>query len=180
MRLFVGINLNARMEKYVRERQKILAATPHARLTPARHLHLTLAFVGEVEQATAEKISAKLQTLSFSPFRMYLTGLSYFGPQHKPRVVWLGVEPQDMLCSLKQRIHHCLEGYLPAAPPPFHAHITLGRIKQIRATDKFTRFLASMEIEPLGMQVNNLSLMASDLTGPEPVYTEITRIPPQA
>jgi 2'-5' RNA ligase len=30
------------------------------------------------------------------------------------------------------------------------------------------------------MQVNNLSLMASDLTGPEPVYTEITRIPPQA
>lgn len=99
---------------------------------PAEKLHLTMKFLGDVDDVGAEKLidAAALVARLHRPFDMTLGGVGAFPNFRRSRVVWAGVEHEPKL----EWLHHDLEiacrdaGY-EVEGRPFRPHITLARVR---------------------------------------------------
>mgnify|MGYP003394956621 CR=1 FL=1 len=72
------------------------------------------------------------------PLSLSLDGIGCFPDCHKPRVIWLGVSGTTAaLGRLQENIERDLEqSAFPVERRPFHAHATLGRIKNFHPAQK--------------------------------------------
>jgi RNA 2',3'-cyclic 3'-phosphodiesterase len=139
MRLFVGIEAGhavATATRGVIDALRVRARTlaPAARITWAapERLHLTVRFVGEVDEHRATAIADALAApLGLSPFDVDLAGLGVFPARGAPRVVWIGVHADlDALQTLERAIgaRLALAG-CPDARGAYHPHLTLARVR---------------------------------------------------
>jgi 2'-5' RNA ligase len=107
------------------------AAAPSYRWVEPDSLHLTLRFLGNVEQTTLERVRGELASIHAAPFRLALTGRGTFGPRTAPRVVWLGVgEGREGCAALAASVDAaCRAAGLEAEPRGFRPHVTLARAR---------------------------------------------------
>ena len=134
IRTFIALELNDEARSYLRrEIQRLAAALPHVRWTDPALLHLTLAFLGEIdemqlEQATQATLAVAQAAKTFT-LRIGAPGM--FGPAHSPRVVWIGVAGDlPRLIDLQSRLSARLASIgLPPDERPYAPHLTLARIK---------------------------------------------------
>lgn len=136
-RLFVGIELpdGAR-----RRLGAIHLDYPSARWHPPAALHVTLSFIGLVDEQTAARMAAALEGLPSAALNLTIRGVGYFGSEHKPSVLWAGVEPSQPLLALQQTVEQrLLPCGLMADTRPYRPHVTLARVKQ--RTEALTQFL---------------------------------------
>jgi len=97
-----------------------------------QNLHITLQFLGEVDASLAQTVADHLAPpIAVDPFDVAVAGLGTFPPAGLPRVVWMGVtDGAAPLSALYRELGRRLDGLgFPRDPRPFHAHLTLGRIK---------------------------------------------------
>jgi len=126
LRLFTGLDLDPTLAGQ-------LAATagglPGARWVAARNLHLTLAFIGEVDRPTAEEIAHELAGIEAAAFRIRLAGWGLFGSRRQAHTLWRGIEPSEPLARLAAQVAQALRraGHPPEARR-FQPHITLARL----------------------------------------------------
>ncbi|MFO1187932.1 MAG: RNA 2',3'-cyclic phosphodiesterase [Alphaproteobacteria bacterium] len=110
---------------------------PGARWTPLENLHLTLRFIGEVQEPAAEEIAEALWRIRAPAFRLSLKGVGKFGGESKrspSRLVYAGVEHGAALTDLVRLIEQALTSIgLPCEVRKFHAHVTLARLKDTPA-----------------------------------------------
>lgn len=127
IRLFVGIGFEEDLAARIATLQRGL---PGARWTEPANLHLTLRFVGEVEEDLAEEIHHGLAALAEPPFALTLAGLGLFGDRRQAHTLWLGVERSDSLSRLAARVDSAV-AQAGAKPEPrkFNPHVTLARLK---------------------------------------------------
>ena len=99
-------------------------------------------FFGEIEQETLEKI--KVSVLSVKgfkrPFPAEVKGLGAFPDLHRPRILWLGLEPKDQLRQLHQACGTALhEAGVATESRIYSPHLTIARLRQSRSdlTDLF-------------------------------------------
>lgn len=124
MRLFVAINLP---ESITQQGTAICEGLPGVRWTKPEQMHLTLRFIGEVNEEQATAIKAALARIEFNPFAMHLQGVGPFPPRGTARVLWVGINAPDNLDTLARQIETTLtaDGLTPAdrhSPPisPWH------------------------------------------------------------
>ncbi len=90
MRLFIALDIpaeiRARLTEYM-ERARALA--PDARWARVEGLHVTLKFIGHVDDAAVEKIKAALTPIKAAPFEVKFTGVGFF-PQSECSARFLG------------------------------------------------------------------------------------------
>jgi len=127
IRLFVGIGFEEDLAARIATLQRGL---PGARWIEPANLHLTLRFIGEVDEDLAEEIHHNLAALAEPPFALTLTGLGLFGNRHQAHTMWLGVERSEALSRLAARVDTAVV-QAGAAPEPrkFNPHVTLARLK---------------------------------------------------
>lgn len=127
IRLFVGIGFD---EELVTRIAALRLGLPGARWVERDNLHLTLRFIGEVDEGLAEDIHHGLTGLAEAPFALTLTGLGLFGDRHRARTLWLGVERSEPLSRLAARVESVVAraGCQPD-PHRFNPHVTLARLK---------------------------------------------------
>ncbi len=133
-RTFIGITVpKARAIKLQRLQTLIAPEVPTARWTPFEQFHLTLAFLGDVDERDLTEVCNAVAEVAqgFDPFDLSIMGLGVFPDLSKPRVLWAGLEGEGLepLYQLRQAICAAMVevGYAPE--PKFQAHLTLGRIK---------------------------------------------------
>lgn len=127
MRLFIAIDLPVELKQAL---AKLRCELPAARWVPAAQIHLTLAFLGEVEEASAGRLNAELARIQLPPFTLSLTGLGCFPHRQRPRVLWVGLAPDAQLANLVAAVQSAIRACgLPMEERPFSAHITLGRLR---------------------------------------------------
>ncbi|WP_431936002.1 RNA 2',3'-cyclic phosphodiesterase [Micromonospora sp. RP3T] len=111
------------------------AAGVHVRLADPAHLHLTLAFLGEVPDGRLVEVTSALGLAaeSFrdgrgSAPRLRLAGGGSFG-QGRSTVLWVGVRGEtDALDALARLVRHALRrAGLPHDDKPFRPHLTIAR-----------------------------------------------------
>lgn len=127
IRLFVGLS----MPEDIRQRLSLLnGGVPGARWEPPENYHVTLRFIGEVELGRAEDIDAELHRLRMPSFTLSLSAVDHFGPHDKARVLYVGVERNEMLQRLQAKVENAVQrAGMPAETRKFTPHVTLARLK---------------------------------------------------
>ncbi|HEY5975999.1 MAG TPA: RNA 2',3'-cyclic phosphodiesterase [Geobacteraceae bacterium] len=130
-RLFVAIDLP---EETRNEVDHLREALPGARWVPTDQLHLTLRFLGEVDEATLRSVQAGLATVQAEPFTLQVRGVGHFPPRRPPRVLWVGLDGGTHLIDLQRQIETVVQATgLPAEERAFSPHITLARFREAAA-----------------------------------------------
>jgi RNA 2',3'-cyclic 3'-phosphodiesterase len=110
-------------------------------LTPDQQ-HLTLRFIGEIDNGRLDDVADALALVQGWPFEVRLEGLGHFPPRGEPRVLWVGVEKSPDLKSLKRRIDRALADVgLPPEARKFAPHVTLARIRGPLSHDRLATYL---------------------------------------
>lgn len=182
MRAFLGVELPAEVRRAAaRAAVRLAEGAPGLRLAAPGNLHLTLAFLGEVEEERALALTTAVGSAlqGWSPFTMQLQGGGRFPVQGRPRVVWIGVGAGGSEClSLAAVVAaECGRFALPVDERPFHSHITVGRARE-RARERelagIDRWVQELGKEPLGppFEVGRVVLFESTLAPQGPIYEE--------
>jgi len=107
------------------------ALAPEFRWTPADNLHLTVRFLGHVEQGLAEGITDRLAGLGLRAFDLRLGEAGAFKRGRLARVVWLGLASGwaevGALASAVEA--ESVRAGLDAEGRGYHAHLTLARAR---------------------------------------------------
>lgn len=106
-RLFIAIDLPGTVRHALAH---VLADAPHGvRPVPCGQLHLTLHFLGDVEDEPRERVIASLRQLRQGPFTIAIHGSGVFPGRGRPTVLWAGVAPSAPLIDLHAAIARTLE-----------------------------------------------------------------------
>lgn len=133
VRAFLAIPLPWQLQESIRVIQtELQAGIAEARWTRPENLHLTLHFFAKIEQETLEKL--KVSVLSIKgfqrPFQVEVKGLGVFPNPHRPRVIWLGLEPRGQLKQLHRATGQCLrQAGVTIDSRPYSPHLTIGRLR---------------------------------------------------
>ena len=132
------------------------------RYVPASNLHMTLAFLGEVEDVNAVKVA--VSTVHPPKFRLALSDWGSFGD-----TLWIGVKGSQALSNTVKDVREALDrAGIPWDRQKFVPHITVVR----HMTGNWKQAPA-----PRGdMMVRKISLMMSEERNGKRVYTEIYSI----
>lgn len=169
LRLFVGIEFPPELKLRLSLLQSGVAG---AKWVDPGNFHLTLRFIGEVDEGAAADVDEALSRLKARPFSLQLAGTGTFGGD-KPRQLWVGVEREPALATLQGKIEQALmRAGLPPEPRKFAPHVTLARLREPRRADiqLFLADHAQFRAEPL--RVDRFSLIASYPTKAGSVYED--------
>ena len=146
------------------------------------NLHLTVKFLGGVEESRLEAVRAALAaaTAGHAPFDVALQALGAFPTPTRPRVVWAGLAAGAApLAALADEVDRALAAIgFPREERAFSAHVTLGRVREVRRDPALAAALARAASHPFGaFPVDRLSLMRSQLSPAGARYTELAALP---
>ena len=104
-------------------------------------LHLTLKFLGDVDEAREPSLRAALGQVcnDARPVTLHIEGFGVFPDFRRPRVVWAGVAPDPGLELLQHRVEQAFGPLgFPTEGKPFRPHLTLGRAARDARPSGFT------------------------------------------
>jgi len=111
---------------------RLQSRLPEVRWTSIGNLHVTLKFLGDIDEAKVEPVAQALRRhlQPFSRFVISAKGLGVFPDLKRPRVLWVGLESKRLV-PLASSIEQSLEplGLLPEKRP-FQPHLTIGRWRE--------------------------------------------------
>jgi 2'-5' RNA ligase len=101
-----------------------------ARWIDRESYHITLRFIGDIEEGLAREISYELDGVEAKPFQLRLSGCGVFGG-NKPHTLYAAVEESADLRRL-QSTHEriCQALGMPPDPRKYAPHVTLARLKE--------------------------------------------------
>ncbi|QJB56474.1 RNA 2',3'-cyclic phosphodiesterase [Pseudodesulfovibrio sp. zrk46] len=173
-RLFVGIPVPEEYHVRVEGVAAELGAELRSKVRWVRpaNAHLTLKFLGGVNDELVPEVEAALVRIEFDRFAMQADCCDGFPSLKRPKVVWAGMtKGADECTALAKLVADALEplGFEQDARP-FRTHLTLGRVKKPVAEDWEGPLNAFAEPWP-EFEVNRFVLWESELTQDGPIYT---------
>jgi 2'-5' RNA ligase len=168
MRLFIALDFDEFKSYFGQLQNQFLSFGSYSL---PRSFHLTLKFLGDVDDARVGSIIKMLSGIRFLPIMASLSIFGVFPDRNSVKVMWLGVEPYSEIVALQKNIDLSLDGLFDL-DKRFHPHITLARIKVIRDKDAFARTL-DKKVDPLLKEINVFHLVKSTLTPKGSLYETI-------
>jgi 2'-5' RNA ligase len=139
IRAFIAAEMPAAIRTALKDTARTLKedlSLGSVRWVKPENIHLTLRFLGNVEQNDLQQLYQALDnSVSLSrPFALHLDEIGCFPKPRRPRVIWVGLGGDvHHLASLYQSIEEML---IPLGwekeTRKYHAHLTLGRVKNSR------------------------------------------------
>ncbi|HMC65603.1 MAG TPA: RNA 2',3'-cyclic phosphodiesterase [Gemmataceae bacterium] len=182
IRTFVAVDL----DKSIRDRtvalQEALARSgTEVKWVEPENLHVTLLFLGEVEDRTVPAVCRVVvdEAAKHAAFAMSVETAGCYPSPRRPRVLWVGLgRGAQELCAL----HDALEppllelGCYRREERQYSPHITLGRVKSDRPTDKLSAALATYAGWKCGEgNVSEVLVLSSKLGSGGPEYAVLAR-----
>lgn len=129
-RLFTGLEIP---EDLASELAMMRGGICGARWVDAENYHLTLRFIGDIDDAAARDIDLTLRQIRRPSFTVTLDGLDSFGGA-KPRAIVVKAAPAAGLVELQAQQERLMQrlGFAPE-PRKFMPHVTLARLRAASA-----------------------------------------------
>ena len=143
------------------------------RWIPAEQVHLTLCFLGDVEEEAQARLMELLDGMACEPFVLQVKGCGYFAKQ-SGFVLWVGAEdPSEDLSALHRQVAQVVRAAeLDPGPSRIHPHLTLARARRGRPV-MVSEFLAANAGRVFGeFTVGGITLYSSVLRPEGPTYHE--------
>jgi 2'-5' RNA ligase len=189
MRLFVGIELPDDVKLAagaaaadLRARLESKAPRVALRWVDPANLHVTLWFLGELDDARASDVAAALNELfPVNAFELGFAGAGMFPSSGAPRALWLGIRSgAGELVALYAHTGSRLVrlGFVPEKRP-YSAHLTIARFKSVRRTDVpvVRRVAADASVAIPGTIISAVTLFRSHLSPKGSRYESVLRVP---
>jgi 2'-5' RNA ligase len=150
------------------------------RWTPARNIHLTLKFLGEVAERNLDGLFEIVRRAAEQQpvMQLRVSSLGAFPSLNRPRVLWVGVQAPDELAALQRSIdiETARMGY-PGEEREFSPHLTLGRISRNASPEEARQagsLLGSLQVGDLGIcNIAQVHFYRSDLNPGGARYTRL-------
>ena len=166
LRLFVGIALPPPLKLQL---SLIASGVPGAKWVDPGNYHVTLRFIGEVDEGQAADIDDALVQIRAPRFELTLATVGHFGL----RMLWVGIERNPALQHLHKKIESALNrlGFAPEERR-YTPHVTLARLKGTheRKLQAYLSEHALFRAPPI--PVERFSLVASYLTKSGAIYED--------
>ncbi len=175
-RCFIALPLDDAARADVREMAQNIEIEG-LRKTRPENLHLTVKFLGDVDDPDLPAIMQELKVIAdqHRPFELRMEEIEYLPNARRPRVLALTTDcPRPMLDlfnALEQTLHAL--GFAKEGRA-FHPHLTLGRFKN---PPRWLPSAGDFKVIDTTVPVGRFELMESDLSGPSPVYATLAEFP---
>jgi len=177
MRMFVAIPVPDSVKQHARMfRNDLGASRADIKWVEYENYHLTLKFLGEVDEASLREISQNLRRAAEScpPFNLSIDSLGFFPSRMRPRVIWLGLRGE---IEKAQFLGERVDAYLASAgfeeEKEHRFHLTLGRIRSDNKVNELLKIAEHMaghkKLSPF--KVDRMQLMKSSLGPGGPTYS---------
>ncbi|MGA3020769.1 MAG: RNA 2',3'-cyclic phosphodiesterase [Candidatus Micrarchaeales archaeon] len=174
MRAFIAIEVPDEIKNRVETLQKELQSSGII-LVKKEAMHLTLQFLGEINAEEVELVKSAIEKASRAPFRINLSGISYFSPDFI-KVIFVAVregtaELNELYTKLadaltEREIRFEREEYMP--------HLTIARVKHVgdrkNLIDEINKH-SSLEFG--SFEAKSIFLKKSTLTPNGPIYENL-------
>lgn len=168
-RIFIGIFLP---ETFQESLSSLCFGVSGMKWTKPENLHITLKFIGEVENRLFEEISESLYDAKFKPFIVKVKGIGTFQNKFN-QLIWAGLEQSEEILELYKKIEKMLSKFgIPKEKREYLPHVTLGRGKNVRQ-EKIQEYtmLHNDFFLPIPIVVESFQLISSNLKPSGSVYT---------
>ena len=177
IRTFIAIDFPDEIVKEVARLQSLISKIKFTgKLTELENLHLTLKFLGEIDKEKLEKVRYALQKIKFSAFEAQLANTGIFCHRGKPSIVWIKVGGKGIF-DLQSKIDESMAECKFEKEKRFMSHVTIARIKYVKAKKEFKEKILKMSVKNLKFEVNKFKLIKSKLESQGPLYETIEEYP---
>lgn len=180
MRTFVAFEISNSLKERLADLQaRLRKFVPNLKFTLPHQLHLTLKFLGEIEEAELPDLKSALESIAarHKPFDLHPKHLGTFGRPTNITVLWLGLtDPSNGLHQLHADLEFALSrlGH-PPEERPFKPHLTLARNKNPNLSRNIRRALdAEPQFKSAAEHVTKLTLYQSVLKADAAVHTALS------
>lgn len=178
IRCFIGIEIPEEIQTLILGIQSTLQnKISGATWTKSGNHHLTLKFLGQVEQNQLPRIKDILCAVATKSvqFNIEIGGLGVFPNWERPRVLWLGLtQGNTKIRALSTSINKGLEDLQYPIDPRFHPHLTLARFKkQVNLQNSSDSFTEYEMLTNSGFLIDEFTLVKSELHSKGAIYSPI-------
>jgi 2'-5' RNA ligase len=183
MRLFVAVDLSDRLASSVADAQERFGGAPGLRFTDAEQAHVTLSFLGEVDDTRLDEVEQAVErgvdASGVAPFDATVGGFGVFPSLDYISVVWTGIRQGT---GELNRLHEAIQAELvPLGFEPndhaFTPHVTLARMDDARGKATVQRVVREEDPTVGSFRVDAVRLKSSELTPDGPQYSTVRRVP---
>ena len=184
MRAFIAIELPHELKNILAGLQnKLKTASADVKWVETQNIHLTLKFLGEVEDSLIPDINKVLEDTAGTNkhFPIRLSSLGAFPNIRSPRVIWAGIDKGDPeIKAIATRIEEKIaELGIAKEDKPFSSHITIGRVKTPVNRDKLEKIISDLKEgfrEGSEFRISKITLFKSTLTPKGALYEAIKEV----
>ncbi len=179
IRTFIALELPEDLKKvFSILQQRLREYTDCVRWVKPEHIHLTLKFLGSIDEELVEPISRILENISKkqSSFSMHIAGIGAFPNTRNPKVIWVGIQSsQDSLTKFQTTLEDALSVFgLPREKRPYAPHLTLGRVRDYRGKRDLEAVIEKFQHEDMGVYTaDKVIFYRSDLKPTGPIYSAL-------
>lgn len=184
IRTFIAIPLSKAIEKpAIRLITRLQSPGDAIKWVPTDNLHLTLKFLGDVDNVELPKICDAIHDvcLSIEPFTLEFGGTGGFPETDRPRVLYCGIQGEtETLCQLVGGLEKRLADLgFKQEPRDYRPHLTLGRTRSSSSranSEVVARLHEEKDVDLGAMTVDSVQVIASFLDKSGPTYNVIDTI----
>lgn len=168
LRLFTAIAIPPEIGQGLGSRQHGIDG---ARWRPLEAFHITLRFIGDVQEPVAAELDEALERIAAPAFDLQLAGAGHFGEGADIHAVWAGVEDSAPLRRL-QRAHERAARATELKPESrlYTPHVTLAYLKRPAASEVGAWIQANNLLRSPAFRVDRFGLYSSWRTSEGSAY----------
>ncbi len=181
MRTFIAIELPEDIRNALAQIQSHLKySDADVKWVEKENIHLTLKFLGEIEEKKCEQVKAALDEVAQSTkaFEISLKNVGAFPKIDFQRVIWAGLDKgAKESTELAKKVDVALVKLgFQEETRPFAAHLTIGRVRSPKNKEALKEKIQSLSFQPSAIShqlISSVILFQSKLTPTGPVYTKL-------
>jgi len=175
-RAFIAIDfseIDEVLREIIRVQEEVSKVKFKGKLTEPENLHLTLKFLGEIDEDKLEEVKKRLREIKFKEMELKLGSIGTFSIRGNPRIVWIKVEGEG-IWELQKQIDDKLKD-LFKPEERFMGHLTVARVKYVGEKKEFNERIKKIGVKEIKFKLGEFKLKKSELKPLGPVYTDIEK-----
>ena len=176
VRTFIALELSKDIQDQLALAQETIRGC-RARLTfvDPKNIHITVKFLGEVDEKTLQRVLDAIKSINFSPFPVTAGTITVNNPK-RPHTVWCAIDD----CGQGERLFHIIEDTLvplgfERETRRFTPHATLARVKSPHPS--LLSVLNNLNDKSYGRcMISSIKLKKSTLLPQGPVYEDLLEV----
>ncbi len=172
-RTFVAVDFPDSVIKEVARIQGVLENLKFTgKMTELENIHITLKFLGEIDNEKLEEVRKKLREIKFESFEARLDSVGSFNYHGNPRIVWIKVGGKGIF-ELQKKIDEKMQECGFKIEERFMSHMTIARVKYVKDKKGFEEYVRGIKLKDIRFEIDMFKLKESELKGIGPVYGDL-------